>query len=313
MKAGGLALFAASVVFSGAGFGAGWYGHARTRRVVTAAPVVSPSPVVAEDTNRDGHPDRWVRHDGGGRVLNVSLDTNHDGRPDRVEHYGVGNRVDRIDFDENFDGQYDRFDSITTSGHSILTHYDANWNDLPERWVQRGSGGEVVSEWTDANEDLAPEHYREFSPLGRLTEEGIDADGDGLYEEQRFYNVAWGDRQPAIVEHDRNADGLFESRQEYDRAGHVTRVMLDSDNDGERDQLQYLTLDGRVYKEGHDRNGDGLFEEWRFPVTSGGVRVGHDDDTDHDIDRWDPPGPPPGWCAARCVTATVPSAPLAPR
>ena len=90
-------------------------------------------------------------------------------------------------------------------------------------------------------------------------------------------------------------------REVYRRDGALASVQIDTDGDGERDLQRYVRADGSVVKEGRDRDGDGTHDEWRYPVPGGGVRVGHDDDADHEIDHWDPPGPPPGWCAARCV------------
>jgi hypothetical protein len=77
---------------------------------------------------------------------------------------------------------------------------------------------------------------------------------------------------------------------------------MDTDGDGSRDHLTLYGPGGRVLKEGYDRDGNGFFEEWRF-VAGHGARVGFDDDDDYDIDRWESPGPPDGWCAARCQTA----------
>jgi hypothetical protein len=134
-----------------------------------------------------------------------------------------------------------------------------------------------------------------------MTEEGIDEDGDGLYEEQRFYNPRWPNpRQPMQVERDDDRDGQFEQHQEFRPDGTLERVQIDDDGDGRRDTIRYHDASGlRVVKEGRDRDGDGNYEEWRFPEGSA-QRVGFDDDDDRDIDRWQPPGPPVGWCAARC-------------
>jgi hypothetical protein len=262
----------------------------------------------AEDTNRDGRPDRWLTVDERGVTLSIATDRNRDGRPDKNEHLVGGLRPVRVDYDEDFDGRYDRYDSITREGYAILTHYDRDWDDAPERWVQRGASGSIVSEWTDSDENGAPERYREFNPQSRLTEEGIDEDGNGLYEVQRFYNPRWRDpTRPEYVERDDDGDGQFERREVFSENGDLEMVQTDTDDDGRRDKWQYLAppapgVQGpqRVVKEGLDRNGDGSPDEWRYPDGTG-VRVAYDDDDDRDVDRWDRPGPPAGWCAARCL------------
>lgn len=269
-----------------------------------ALPPVSCAPLLStEDTNHDGKPDRWLTRDreGAHLLLSVELDRNGDGKADKREHYAGGLRIFRVDLDEDFDGRYDRYDTLTAQGYAILTHYDRDWNDSPERWVQRGGAGTIISEWTDQDENSAPERYREFDSTGRVTEEGIDLDGDGLYEIERFYNTHWPNpTQPETVERDDNRDGQFERREVFDSSGRLLIVMLDTNADGNRDVMRYLDPQGAVYKEGHDRDGNGDFEEWRFPQRTAGVRVGYDDDNDRDIDRWDRPGAPEGWCEARC-------------
>jgi hypothetical protein len=296
-------LIAATLLCSYASFRAGL---ARGSRSHSPSPSARSAPR-AEDTDRDGRPDRWLLADERGVTLSIATDRNRDGRPDRNEHLVGGLRPVRVDYDEDFNGSYDRYDSITREGYAILTHYDRDWDDAPERWVQRGASGTIISEWTDADENGAPERYREFDARGRLTEEGIDADGNGLYEVQRFFNVRWRDpARPEYAERDDDGDGQFEKREVFNEEGALILVQTDSDDDGRRDRWQYLrpaSTDGGaplVLKIGLDRNGDGSPDEWRYPEADG-VRVGHDDDDDRDIDRWDRPGPPSGWCAARCT------------
>lgn len=274
-------------------------------RGYAAAPAPPRGPAVRpEDTNRDGRPDKWTTVDERGVALSIATDRNNDGRPDKNELLVAGLRAYRVDFDEDFDGRYDRYDSMTREGYAILSHYDRDWDDAPERWVQRGGNGSVVSEWTDADENGAPERYREFDRQGRVTEEGIDADGDGLYEQQRFFNTHWPDpTRPMQVEHDDDRDGQFERHEEFRPDGTIERTQRDSNGDGRRDVIQYFDRQGLVVrKEGHDTDGDGNYELWRFPERNG-VRLGYDDDDDRDIDHWDPPGAPAGWCAARCRVA----------
>jgi hypothetical protein len=234
-------------------------------------------------------------------LLSLETDRNGDGRPDRREHFAGGLRVYRVDLDEDFDGKFDRYDTMTAQGYAILSHYDRDWNDSPERWVQRGGAGTIISEWTDQDENGAPERYREFDRNGRVTEEGVDQDGDGLYEVERFYNPQWPNpTQPETIERDDDRDGQFERREVFDSAGRLAIVLLDTNGDGNRDVMRFMLADGTVRKEGRDRDGNGDFEEWRYPQVGSGVRVGYDDDNDRDIDRWDSPGAPAGWCAARC-------------
>ncbi len=281
------------------GFGLGtWRERRRAPQTPQCGPILS-----TEDSNHDGRIDRWLSRDRdrAHTLLSVESDRNNDGKPDKREHFAGGLRVYRVDLDEDFDGRYDRYDTMTAQGYAILTHYDRDWDDAPERWVQRGGTGTIISEWTDQDENAAPERYREFDRAGHLTEEGIDQDGDGLYELERFYNPRWPNpSQPDTVERDDDRDGQFERREIFDSTGRLLIVMLDTDGDGNRDVSRYLRADGAVYKEGHDRDSNGDFEEWRFPQPGSGVRVAYDDDNDRDVDRWEPPGAPAGWCAARC-------------
>lgn len=296
-----LAAVGALVAVGALGFGGGWL--ARGRRVAPAAAVTT------EDRNRDGAVDRWVERDARGRLATVRDDRDHDGAPDRTEIY-VDGRLNRIDYDSDGDGRYDTTDQVNPEGVVVMIMTDRNWNTLPERWVQLNARRQVASEWIDANEDSTPERYRSFDTAGRLTEEGVDDDGDGLYELNRTFNTRWPPTAgPLRVERDDDRDGIFERRETYTQEGRLRTVNDDSDGDSVRDRIAVYRPDGSVRKQGHDRDGDGFFEVWRFPQTAGPARVGHDDDEDYDIDRWDAPGAPDGWCAARC-SGDAPSAPV---
>lgn len=260
---------------------------------------------VPEDRDRDGRPERWVERDAQGRVLRETFDENHDGRRDRVKIY-VGGRLNRTDYDSDGDGRLDATDQVGANGVVNMTLWDADWNTVPERWVQKNGRGQITGEWTDRNQDGVPERFRAFDPNGRVTEEGVDRDGDGLFEVNTVYNTRWAPTDHAVrVERDDDRDAIYERRETFTREGVLRSVNEDTDRDGNRDHLVLFFPDGRVRKEGFDRDGDGWFEEWRFPMPGGGSRVAHDDDIDYDLDRWDPPGPPPGWCAARCATPPV--------
>ncbi len=297
------ALVAGALMLLGIGLGGGWMARARWRG--PAAQSVGPQE--AEDTDHDGRPDRWTQRDGQGRPVRVSLDTNRDGRPDRTEIF-VGARLNRVDYDSDGDGRYDATDQVGDNGRPLLRLSDRDWNSVPERWVQLDARGRITAEWIDANQDSAPERFRAFDPAGRMTEEGTDGDADGLYEVNRIYNTRWPAGSPPVrIERDDDRDGIFERRETYTAAGVLRAVNVDSDGDGIRDHLTLLSADGTVRKEGFDRDGDGSFESWRFPVP-GGSRVGYDDDDDYDLDRWDAPGPPPNWCAARCAVGPRPDA-----
>ncbi len=294
---------ASGIALLGIGLGCGWLVRGKLR---PARPVVVAGQTQAEDTNHDGRPDVWTVRDAEGRPQRISRDTNHDGVADRTEIY-VGTRLNRIDYDSDGDGRIDTTDQVGETGRTLLRLTDRDWNTIPERWVQLDGRGRVTAEWTDANQDSAPERFRAFDPAGRMTEEGTDADADGLYEVNRIFNTRWpAEAHPVRIERDDDRDGIFERRETYTRAGTLRAVNVDSDGDGIRDHLTLLRADGSVRKEGFDRDGDGNFEEWRFPVP-GGSRVGYDDDDDYDLDRWDTPGPPAGWCAARCVLAPRPA------
>ena len=278
-----------------AGFAAGY----RLRR----APTAPAERVTTEDRDHDGRPDRWVERDALNRLAKVRDDRNHDGFPERTEIY-VDGRLNRIDYDADNDRRYDSTDQVGADGAVLMTLTDRNWNSIPERWVQYNARHQVASEWIDGDEDSTPERYRSFDSAGRLTEEGIDADGDGLYEENRTFNTRWAPTAHALrVERDEDRDGVFERRESYTADGHMRTVNDDSDGDGVRDRISLYRLDGSVLKEGHDRDGDGFFEEWRFMVPGAPARVGRDDDQDYDIDRWEAPGAPEAWCAARCVVS----------
>lgn len=291
--------------FTGAaGFAAG----ARIRR----QPVPQGERVTAEDRDHDGRPDRWVERDAANRIAKVREDRNHDGFPERTEIY-VDGRLNRIDYDSDGDGRYDSTDQVGVDGAVLMTMTDRNWNSIPERWVQYNARHQVASEWIDADEDSTPERYRSFDSAGRLTEEGVDDDGDGLYEENRTFNTRWAPTAHALrVERDEDRDGVFERRESYTAEGLLRTVNDDSDGDSVRDRISLYRADGTVLKEGHDRNGDGFFEEWRFMSPGAPAQVGHDDDEDYDIDRWEAPGAPAGWCAARCVVSSVRASEPAP-
>jgi len=287
-----LAAIGALLAVGALGFVGGWL--ARERRVVPAVAVTT------EDRNRDGRVDRWVERDARGRLANVRDDRDHDGVPDRTEIY-VDGRLNRIDYDSDGDGRYDSTDQVNPEGVVVMIMTDRNWNTLPERWVQLNARRQVASEWIDANEDSTPERYRSFDAAGRLTEEGVDDDGDGLYELNRTFNTRWPPTAgPLRVERDDDRDGIFERRETYTQGGRLRTVNDDSDGDSVRDRIAVYRPDGSVRKQGHDRDGDGFFELWRFPQAGAPARVGYDDDEDYDIDRWEAPGPPDGWCAARC-------------
>lgn len=277
------------------GFTAGWLGHARRAPAAAAG-----ERTTAEDRNRDGRPDRWVERDAAGRLSRVRDDRDHDGFPERTEIY-VDGRLNRIDYDSNRDKRYDSTDQVSPDGVVVMTMTDRNWNTLPERWVQYNARHQIASEWLDEDEDSTPERYRSFNGAGRLTEEGVDANGDGLYEVNRTYNTRWPPSAPPLrIERDEDRDGIFERRETYTQEGRLRTVNDDSDGDSVRDRITVYRADGTAGKEGQDRDGDGFFEVWRFPQPGGPARVGHDDDEDYDIDRWEAPGPPAGWCAARC-------------
>ncbi len=298
-----VAAVAGIIAVGGLGFGGGWLAHGRRVAPVSAATTTT------EDRNHDGRPDRWVERDARGRLAYVRDDRNHDGAPDRTEIYVEG-RLNRIDYDSDGDGRYDTVDQVNPEGVVVMILTDRNWNTLPERWVQLNARRQVASEWIDANEDSTPERYRSFDPAGRLTEEGVDDDGDGLYEVNRTFNTRWPPSAgPLRVERDDDRDGIFERRETYTIDGRLRTVNDDSDGDSVRDRIAVYRPDGSVRKQGQDRDGDGFFEVWRFPLAGAPARVGHDDDEDYDIDRWDPPGAPEGWCAARCG-GDAPTAPV---
>lgn len=258
-----------------------------------------------EDRDHDGRPERWIERDARGRPWKISRDDNHDGRRDRVEIY-VDGRLNRVDYDSDSDGALDATDQVGADGTINLTLWDRDWNTVPERWVQKNRRGQVTGEWTDRDQDSVPERFRAFDPSGRVTEEGTDRDGDGLFEVNTVYNTRWSPNDHALrVERDDDRDGIYERRETFTREGTLRSVNEDTDRDGNRDHLVLFLADGQVRKEGFDRDGDGWFEEWRFPVPGGGTRVAHDDDADYDLDRWEPPGPPVGWCSARCATPPV--------
>jgi hypothetical protein len=283
----------AVLLAAGAGVAAGWIG--RGRRLAPRGETTA-----TEDRNHDGRPDRWVERDALGRTSRVRDDGNHDGFPERTEVY-VDGRLNRIDYDSDGDRRYDSTDQVSPAGVVVMTMTDRNWNTLPERWVQYNARRRVASEWIDENEDSTPERYRSYDVAGRLAEEGVDADGDGLYEVNRTFNTRWPhEAGPLRVDRDDDRDGIFERRETYGRDGRLRTVNDDSDGDSVRDRLAVYRPDGTVRKEGRDRDGDGFYEEWRFPQTGGPARLGRDDDHDYDIDRWDAPGPPAGWCEARC-------------
>ncbi len=257
-----------------------------------------------EDRNHDGRPDRWVERDARGRTAKVRDDRNFDGFAERVEIY-VDGRLNRTDYDSDNDRRYDSTDQVGADGRVVYVLTDRNWNSLPERWVQLNARGEIATEWVDENEDSVADRFRSFNTAGRLTEEGIDANGDGLYEITRTYNTRWSPTAgPLRVERDDDRDGVFERRETYAQNGVLRSANDDSDGDGVRDHLVMYAADGAVRKEGYDRDGDGFYEVWRYPIAGGAARVAHDDDADYDLDRWDLPGAPEGWCASRCAVTT---------
>lgn len=291
----------AAIVAAGAGFAGGWAAHRPP----------APLRVVVEDRNHDGRPDRWVERDERGRITRVRDDRNQDGFEERVELY-VDGKINRVDYDSDNDRSLDSTDQLGGDGRVLYRLTDRDWNTVPERWVQLNARGQVTGEWIDANQDAAPERVRSFDTAGRLTEEGVDSDGDGTYEVDRTFNTRWPPTAgPLRIERDDDADGIYERRESYTVEGMLRSVNDDPDGDGSREHIVLLRVDGSVRKEGFDRDGDGFFEEWRFPATP--ARVAHDDDSDYDLDRWDAPGAPEGWCAARCVTgAAAPPAPRGP-
>jgi hypothetical protein len=264
-----------------------------------------PSRVQEEDRNHDGRTDRWVERDPDtGQLVKVSEDRNGDGHIDRIEVWAVG-RIQRVDTDTDGDGRLDSTDQLGARGQVLFTLTDRDWNSIPERWIQRNARGELAGEWIDPNQDTAPDRFRAFDGAGRITEEGIDADADGLFELNRVFNTRWPEgSHPLRIERDEDRDGVYERRESYDRQGHLLAVNEDTDGDGVRDHFSLFRAEGALLKEGFDRDGNGFFEEWRFPVP-GGARVGHDTNDDYDLDTWEPPGPPEGWCQARCGVAPL--------
>ncbi|MBI5514387.1 MAG: hypothetical protein HY909_11500 [Deltaproteobacteria bacterium] len=259
-----------------------------------------PPRVVEEDRNRDGRADRWVERDPDTRALTrVTEDLDFNGRVDRIEVWAAG-RIQRVDTDSDRDGTLDTTNTLGAQGQVLFTLTDRDWNSIPERWIQRNSHGELSGEWIDPNQDTAPDRFRSFDRAGRCTDEATDADADGLFELNRVYNTRWPEgSHPVRIERDEDHDGLYERRESYDREGRLLAVNEDTDGDGVRDHFTLFRGAREVAKEGFDRDGNGFFEEWRFPVP-GGVRVGRDLNDDYDLDAWDRPGPPEGWCQARC-------------
>lgn len=289
---GRIAVVVGALALMTASFVGGWVAHRPPRALDTTT---------TEDRNRDGRPDRWVERDSLGRVAKVRDDVNRDGFAERVEIY-VDGKLNRVDQDSNGDLRYDTTDQLGSDGRVLFTYTDRNWNTLPERWVQLNTHAQVTAEWIDANEDTAPERYRSFDGAGRLLEEGSDDNADGLFEVNRSYNPHWpAGSHPLRVEHDDDGDGVFERRESYTREGVLRSINADTDHDGTRDHITLVRPDGSVRKEGFDRDGDGFFEEWRYPLENRSFRAAYDEDEDYDLDRWDPPGPPPGWCEARCA------------
>ncbi len=291
-----LAAVVSGVLCAGAGFAVGL--HFSTRRPAAQAAAQRAS---AEDRNHDGRPDKRIERDEQGRISRVREDRDFDGFDERTEIY-VDGRLNRVDYDSNGDRRYDTTDQLGQDGRVLFVMTDRDWNTVPERWVQLNARGQISSEWVDENQDSAPERYRSFDTAGRLTEEGIDHDADGLYEVTRTFNTRWPQgSSPLRIERDDDRDGVYERRESYTIAGVLRSTNDDTDGDGVRDHLTLFLADGTVRKEGFDRDGDGYFESWRFPVAGAPARAGYDDDQDYDIDRWDAPGAPNGWCASRCV------------
>jgi hypothetical protein len=280
-----------------AGVGLGWLIHKHH---------VQEMVVREEDRNHDGKTDRWTELDARGRTARVREDLDYDGFAERTEIY-VDGRINRVDYDSNHDRSYDHTDQLGADGRVVSVMTDNNWNTIPERWVQLNAHGAVASEWIDADENSVVEHFRAYDTGNRLTEEGIDANSDGFFEISRTFNTRWPPTAgPLRIEHDDDRDGIYERRESLTREGRIRSINEDTDHDGVREHIALFRPDGTLHKEGYDRDGDGFFESWRFPVVGAPARQGYDDNEDYDIDRWDPPGAPAGWCDERCSVRTVP-------
>jgi Flp pilus assembly protein TadD len=105
-----------------------------------------------EDTDADGHPDRWLAYAGSLRS-EIWEDARDLGRPDVRLVFADGERLLRVELDRDGD-------------------------DRPER-ILRYEGGELVSEARDENGDGVLDVFERFGKDGRvlLREEDTDADG----------------------------------------------------------------------------------------------------------------------------------------
>ncbi len=114
----------------------------------------------AEDTNKDGRPDKWVSIDNEG-VTSIKQDLDFDGNPDyHLKFDEAGNKIlEEIDF--NRDGEMDDF-YLYKSGVLVQRQIDSNYDQNIDIWVYIYEGVYIEKYERDTDFDGTIDIVKEF-------------------------------------------------------------------------------------------------------------------------------------------------------
>ncbi|WP_264791811.1 cadherin-like domain-containing protein [Aureispira anguillae] len=232
------------------------------------------------DTNGDGAPDTYARGDldGDGILNQFDLDADNDGILDVEEAGGIDANRDGIAdgfVDTDGDGFNDVVDgdvgndgtAENTANATTVTGADGNGDGRPDTYPNDNTDGDNNYNFLDidADNDGIVDNTEGQATASYLAPAGTDADGDGIDDAYDNDDANFGGAGSGIVPN--NADGV--DNPDY--------LDLDSDNDGELDEL-----------EGHDTNGDGLVDGTDSPNANTGLSGGTTDtDGDGLLDGYD--------------------------
>lgn len=214
------------------------------------------------DEDGDGEADEvvtWSTDEStGARVTRT--DTDNDGEPDRIEYrFPRAGTITVSEIDEDGDGRIDfREEQVYPHEKSFLvaakrtdTDADGEW-DTVVRYEYNEQNFATRTE-TDSNGDGSPDEIvTNVYEDSRLAEVRRDTDADGTADETEWYEYDGRYRTATYIDRDQDGEPEYTRRSSFDIVGNLTRVEVDSDGDGEPDEVELLS---RACWDGYDANG----------------------------------------------------------
>jgi Putative prokaryotic signal transducing protein len=141
-----------------------------------------------------------------------SLDLDGDGVTDETYSYS-GGVLSMISLDHNADGKIDERHTYDVYGVITGSESDPDFDGILE-WRNEYEDGEIVRSTKDANQDGKPEQVGLFRNGTQLTNDIYDESGARIVVRELYRSDGLLTR-----EIDKDGDGVFERRVEYDRYG----------------------------------------------------------------------------------------------